>query len=335
MNPEYSLQDVLRCHLCETPVPSMFCDICLIHLCKDCVEKHLSGQSGKHTVVPFEKRRSTPKCINHSLKLSDLYCKQCNIPFCTTCVLSEEHHLHDMINLLKGFESKKGVLQNDLQEFEKSIYPKYQAIASTISVQKAYLSKNSRKLKTAIIKQGEDLYREIDTMIKKLESDLDEMDSKCMSVFNKQEDEITSTLSKITQSIDDLKKLLDSNDSSLLFGYKSRIDGFRTLPSQLIVSLPKFTHQTINKEQIHQQLGSLSVGSIKTEDSGLAIESAEALSVKDRLLTSVPKIITVLSTNSSNIVSCLTDEEIWTCGADNWLTLYNIRGEIVKSIETK
>lgn len=34
MDPEYSFQDVVRCHLCQTPAPPLHCVTCNIHLCK-------------------------------------------------------------------------------------------------------------------------------------------------------------------------------------------------------------------------------------------------------------------------------------------------------------
>nr|XP_034307030.1 tripartite motif-containing protein 2-like [Crassostrea gigas]XP_034307032.1 tripartite motif-containing protein 2-like [Crassostrea gigas] len=332
-------QDVLRCRLCETPGPPMYCDICHIHLCKACVGEHLSDLSKEHKVLPFEKRGSTPKCPKHSSKLCELYCKQCGIPICTTCLSSEEHSGHKFIEISKNIDSKKELIQKDLQELEKSIYPKYQEIASINQVQKSALNENFQKLTTEIDKHGEDLHREINTIIRNMKSNVEEMDTKHLAVLDKQEDEIKHTISEITQTITELKTLLDSNDVSRVSAYKSRNDEFRRLPPKLTVSLPSFTPQKINKEQLYQQFGSLSASSIKTEEHGYTMESPGAeSSPPDRPLIDVPRIITQINTEYVRLyrVSCLSDEEMWTRGYDDKIMrLYNLRGELVKSVKTK
>ena len=98
-----------------------------------------------------------------------------------------------------------------------------------------------------------------------MQSEIDEMDSKHLAVIDKQGDEINNTITEIVQTILDLRKMLDTNDFCLVSKYKSRNEEFKKLPAQFQVTLPTFTPNKNNREQIYQQFGSLSKLSIKTE----------------------------------------------------------------------
>ncbi|XP_065928638.1 E3 ubiquitin-protein ligase TRIM71 [Magallana gigas] len=345
MDPRSTAQDVVRCDVCDTPVPPLHCDFCQTNLCKACVGEHMLDLSKKHQVVLFQDRGSTPNypyCSEHVKEQCKHYCEQCDISLCVYCITTGNHQNHNLIDIFSITERKKIELQEDIKELEKSLSPKYQEIVNILTVQKADLSKNSQKLTSAIDKHGEVWHREIDTIIQKLKSDLDEMDAKHLAVLNKQEDEITRTISEITQSIADLKKLLDSNDVSRVSAYKSRIAEFRKLPPKLTVSLPNFTPQKINPEQLYQQFGSLSAFSITTEEHGYTMETSEAGSSPLKPLLDEPRIISTIQTqyggflNYLTSVTCHSDEEIWTCSYNNkMMSLYNLQGELVKSVQTK
>ncbi|XP_052682679.1 uncharacterized protein LOC128163190 [Crassostrea angulata] len=341
MDDLYNLQDLVRCIICETSEISMYCKICQIHLCKDCVKKHLSDSSKDHKVVSRKQyiiTLSNPKCRKHPTKQCELHCEQCDIPICAECVSSGKHSGHKQIDIFQWFENKKQVLHKDLQELEEFIHSKYEDIASNIPVQKVHLSKNSRKLKAAIDKQGEVWHREIDTIITNLKSNVEEMESKHLIVLNKQEDEITDTISEITQTIAALKKLISSEDVCLFSEYKSRIAEFRRLPPKLKVSLPNFRPQEIHTDQLIEQFGSLSALSFTTEEQDYSMppQGAES-SAPDRSLMDVPQISTTLDTGFKYLysVACLNDTDIWTSGDDNTMKFYNLQGELVESIQTK
>ena len=84
------------------------------------------------------------------------------------------------------------------------------------------------------------------------------MNAQHIAAIDKQEDAINHTILEITRIILDLKRLLDTINVCLVSEYTSRTEEFRILPAQFQMTLPTFTPQEINREQIHQQIGSWS-----------------------------------------------------------------------------
>nr|XP_022296973.1 tripartite motif-containing protein 2-like [Crassostrea virginica] len=152
-----------------------------------------------------------------------------------------------------------------------------------------------------------------------MKSKIDDMDAQHIAAIDQQEDAINRTIPEITQVILDLKQLMDTRDVCLVSEYTSRTEEFRSLPAQFKVPLTSFTPQEINREQIHQQIGSLSE---------LAIT----------FFPDEPRILTDIQTECSELhsVSCLSDSELWTGGyTDNILRLYNSQGELLRPVQTK
>nr|XP_022310447.1 E3 ubiquitin-protein ligase TRIM36-like [Crassostrea virginica] len=362
MDPQYSAQDIVRCDLCETPIPPMCCDICHINLCIACVGVHLSDDSREHKVVPFHKRGSTinyPKCQKHPPKKCELQCKHCNIPICASCVSSGDHDQHKKNDILTILTSKKELIKKDLQELKKLIRPIFQQAASKFPAQKDIVKQHSLKLTAALNKQGEALHKEINSLIQRKQSEIEEMDEQHLAAITTQEDVINKALHAIKQVILDLQKLLDSDDVCLVSEYTSRNEKFRSLPAQFQVTLPTFSPQEINSEQLYQQLGSLShlkllitypltdEAARTTEEHGGrkktpgAVSSPPARRLSDKLLSYTPKILTDIQTefegfdNGLYNVSCLSDEEIWIRGNNKIMNLYNLKGQLLKSVQTK
>lgn len=271
MDPDCSLQDVIRCDLCDTPLPPLYCETCHNNLCKACAGEHLLDESKFHIVVVTKHRQPIPKCsypvcTEHTTKQCELYCEQCDTSVCVQCVFSKRHNEHNVIDILKFMESRNKLLQADLEELGKFIYPMYQEIASSFLAQKTDLRRNTERLMEDLDKRGQDWHRKIDNIVTQFKSDIDKAESRHLTVLKKEEGEINHTISKITQRIGELKKLKDSSDVCLLSKYKSNNAEFRKLPPKLIVSLPSFSSQRIDTEQLFQQFGSLSLLSITTEE---------------------------------------------------------------------
>ena len=314
----------------------MHCHVCHTHLCKDCVVIHFSDKSKVHTVVPIEQFLSTlsyPNCTHHLNKQCELHCKQCNIPICASCISSKEHFGHDLVDIFKELEAKKDVLKKDLHEIENSILPKYEESASNIQIQKDDHLKNSQKLTAELKKHGEALHKEIDMIIQTKQTEIGDMSREHDAALDKQENEINRTITDMKRVIQDLKSLLDTCNISLVSKYQSRIEDFRKLPSKLKMFLPNFQPVKINRDQLLKQFGSLTALSIETEEQAYSVPSQRA----DMPLLDDPQLITEIDTAYKYLynVSCLSDGEIWTRRNDNNLKLYNLKGELLKSDQTK
>ena len=349
MNSQYKAQDVIRCDLCDTDIPHMYCDICHINLCKACVMEHLSDESKDHKLVSFNKRGSTincPKCQRHSNKICELHCKQCNVPICALCVSSGDHEQHTKIDVLEHLKNRKDIIEKDLKELKESIFPKLQEAASKIPIQRSGVSKHSEELTAALKKQAETLHAEIDFIVKDMQSEIHDMDSQHLAAIDQHEKATNQSINEISQVILDLQNLLESNDILLVSEYTSRNSEFKNLPAPFKVILPTFIPQEINREQIYQQFGILSTQAI-TYPTGQLFE-AQAIATGERVgltrtsgvmhipIIDEPQVLTEINTEFGGwfdrfqSVSSLSEEEIWTSGIDKITKFFNLQGELIK-----
>ncbi|XP_056015509.1 E3 ubiquitin-protein ligase TRIM36-like isoform X2 [Ostrea edulis] len=261
MDPRYSAQDVMRCDLCDTPVPPMYCDLCEVKLCKACVGEHISDLSIEHKVVPFIQRLSTPKCPKCSKhdKTCELHCEKCDVPVCVGCLSSNSHKGHAFLNVLEVLTSKSKKMEKDRKELEYDIVPKFEEVLSEFYVVKESSLEDCRKLTAAVTKQGEIWHREIDNIVNQLKTEIEEMKIKQLNTMEKHEAEIKTLISEAKQSALDLKKSLMSKDASLSLSYESKNTEFSRLCRlpDMKISLPDFSPPQINTEELRQLFGSL------------------------------------------------------------------------------
>lgn len=314
MDPQYSFQDVIRCGICDTPLPFEYCEICHIHLCTACVGVHISHKYNEHYIVPSNLRRTTPTCQKHSKNVCKEFCESCCIPVCTICVASSEHDKHTRKDILNVFYIKKELIKKDLQDFEKNIYPRYEGATTNISAQENDVGKNCTKLTNALDKQRDALHREIDIIFQAKKSEIDSLHKKHLAVIHKQKAAINHAMTEMARIISDLKSLLNTNDICQVSEYTSRNEEYVSLPFYFTVTLPIFRRHEINKKQIEQLFG--------------PILYPARMSIEEPL---VQTFYGVLSS-----ASCRNDSEIWTCCMFNKImSLYNLKGELLLSVPTK
>jgi hypothetical protein len=287
-------------------------------------------------VVPFTEIGSTPnnpKCINHVEKKCELFCEKCDVPVCSTCISSGQHGGHRLSEILKTFSAKAEGLRKDLEELKTRIHPQYEEMASNIQTNKAEIDEHYEKLTTEAEQQGEVWHQKITAIVNHRKSGIEEMKNKHLAVLNKHAEDITHSIAKLKQVMQDLKRTLHSNDLSLVSSYKSRNEEFRCLPPKLQVKLPIFESQELDTDQLDTLFGSLTSLSITTEENDEKIDVPEADSLADELMRDEPQLVHTINTGfEPRGVTSLSDEKIWTCGDNSTMKLFNLQGRKLKSI---
>ena len=102
---------------------------------------------------------------------------------------------------------------------------------------------------------------------------------------------------------------------------------FKTLPNRLQVTLPRFNLRENNREPISKQIGSLS----KLEITWLPM----SVTFLDELKVFEDLNIREHALSPCNSLQWVSKSEFWACQNDKIIRLYNLRGELLKSIQTK
>ena len=111
-----------------------------------------------------------------------------------------------MPSIMKVFESKRDHLHKAFKELEKVINPSYQEAAFYIPAKRTYVIQHSQNLITALNTQKEAIMSTIGTIIQKMRSEIEDMDTQHIAAIDKQVEVINLTINKTKQIILDLRR---------------------------------------------------------------------------------------------------------------------------------
>ena len=271
MDPYYSDQDVVRCDLCKTAIVEHYCDFCHVNLCKLRIGEHTIDNYSKHTIVPFELRRSTliyPKCDKHPSKACELHCKDCNIFLCSQYLALKQHNKeHELSNLAELFIKKRKHIQKDKTELEKKLLPVYKDVATELEDQISNLEDEYKQFTTEISKHREELHKEIDDAMNQREEECRENKMKHHDILRKQLDEIKQSLSLMQEELHALDEMKISNEVSPTILFNSKNHDVYKLPPKLYISMPIFIPKKIETADLYRLIGKIIPLSTTVEES--------------------------------------------------------------------
>lgn len=160
-------------------------------------------------------------------KICERLCEKWGISICVLCDSFEEHQTHDVHGHFGKLRKQEPCLTKRFTRFREISFFK---ISRDCCLHTSSICISEwRKL----TQRNRHHYTENEVW-------LAEIEAKYMAPLKKKEKERTCTIFEIAMNITDLKKLLNSNNASLVSPYKSRNVKFRKLPLILTISLTSF-----------------------------------------------------------------------------------------------
>lgn len=119
-------------------------------------------------------------------------------------------------------KTKKEIVKNDLEKFENLISPSYEKHAFELENQLAFVDRECEKLTTEISKRGEEWHREIDNIVNKMNTKVNEVKMYTKDFLQKHLDKAKQTQFLIKQTLLTLKSIEKSTEVSSTIEYKSK-----------------------------------------------------------------------------------------------------------------
>ncbi|XP_048740876.2 uncharacterized protein LOC125654829 [Ostrea edulis] len=328
-------QEVITCDLCVNPT-QQFCNSCQVSLCVECVSKHVENfKFQTHDIVPFTKRKIKlvfSDCKIHINERCEAHCQKCNVPVCLKCILGPHngHKYGDMSDILN---KKKRCIRRDTQEIESSIIPRYKKKNEEAGKKISIAVTKFDELDKEKEKHRKSWHQEVDTIFNNLGSLMNSMKENLLAALNSQQSKIKNQIPDMTQTVQQNKEILKSNNVSAVTNYKSKLKEYRNMPTDIDVKLPSLKTNTVQGRELSLELGEYKASLTQTTQSSLTEEvsylSLEKLLKQAKSITTIPTGLDPLYN-----VACVGVDEAWVSGKDKTIRCVDIHGSVIWDFAT-
>ncbi|XP_048743648.2 E3 ubiquitin-protein ligase TRIM71-like [Ostrea edulis] len=328
-------QEVITCDLCVKPT-QQFCNNCQLSLCVDCVSKHVDKlKYQQHDIVHFKDRKIQlvfPECEFHSNQRCEAHCQQCDVPVCLKCILGS-HNGHRYRGMSDIFNGKKKKLEKETKEIESTIIPRYRKKNEETENKLSIIMAKFDELDKEKEKHRKYWHQEVDTIFNHLGSLMKSIKENLLAALNSHQSKIKNQIPDMTQTVQQNKEILKSNNVSAVTNYKSKLVEYRNMPTDFDVKLPSLKTNTVQGRELSLELEEYKASLTQTTLSSLT-EEVSYLSIQ-KLLEQAKSITTIpTGVNPLYNVACVGVDEVWVSGDNKTIRRVDIHGSVRDTVTT-
>ncbi|XP_048738767.2 E3 ubiquitin-protein ligase TRIM71-like [Ostrea edulis] len=327
--PNSQAQEVITCDICVKPT-QQFCNNCQLSLCVDCVSKHVDKfKYQPHDIVHFKDRKIQlvfPECEFHTNQRCEAHCQQCDIPVCLKCMLGL-HNGHKYGDMSDIFNKQKNDIEKETKEIESTIISQYKKKNEETKSKLSIIMAEFDELDKEKEKHRKSWHQEVDTIFNHLGSLMKSIKENLLAALNSHQSKIKNQIPDMTQTVQQNKEILKSNNVSAVTNYKSKLQEYRNMPTDIDIKLPSLKTNTVQGRELSLELGEYKASLTQTTPSSLT-EEVPYLSLQ-KLLEQAKSIITIpTGVNPLYSVACVGVDKVWVSGKDKTIRRVDIHGSV-------
>ncbi|XP_056001295.1 E3 ubiquitin-protein ligase TRIM71-like [Ostrea edulis] len=331
--PNTQAQEVITCDLCTKPTRK-FCNNCQVSLCADCINKHVEKlDSLPHDIVPFKDRKvAFPECEFHSNQRCEVHCQRCDIPVCLQCIAGP-HNGHKVKHIPEIFNEKKKELEEETKEIESTIIPQYKKKNEETESNISIITAEFDEMETEKEKHRKLWHQEVDAIFNTLGSLIKFMKENHLAALISHQSKINNCIPDMIQTVQQNKMIMKSKKVSEVTNYKSKLEEYRNMPTDIDFKLPSLKTNTVQGRELSLELGEYKASLTQTTLSSLT-EEVSYLSLQ-KLLEQAKSITTIpTGLNPLYQVACVGVDEVWVSGEDKTIRRVDIHGSVRDTVTT-
>jgi hypothetical protein len=230
------------------------------------------------------------------------------------------------------FNDKKKKLEKETKEIESTIIPLYkkkneetESKISTVLVEFDEMEKEREKKRKF-------WHQEVDAIFDNFGFMMGSMKENLLAALKSHQSKIDSPIPGMTQTVEQNKEILTSNNVSAVTSYQSKLEEYRNMLSDVEVKLPSLKSSTGEGKELSLEFGNYRASLTQTELSSLT-EEVSHLSL-EKLLEQVKSIATIpTGVNPLYHVACAGVDEVWLSGKDKTIRRVDIHGSVRDTVK--
>nr|XP_034308354.1 uncharacterized protein LOC105333781 [Crassostrea gigas]XP_034308355.1 uncharacterized protein LOC105333781 [Crassostrea gigas]XP_034308356.1 uncharacterized protein LOC105333781 [Crassostrea gigas] len=248
-----------------------YCNDCHLPMCEQCRDEHQKNKKTKnHEVVPYKlRKRQLPveKCKIHPRRQIEFLCEECQIPICSKCTATKEHHGHVFTDLEIVFAEKCSFCYEEIFKIRNYFEPTSQDLKKEIAGDVTEIKKIMDGIRTAMRAEAEFVKRMVDAVTSDNIEQVNKIEQSLLETLNGQNQTIDDHLNYLSDLVKTFYGYLSPSDiKNLTSALKSEKILIKPIPETSKPVPPVFSAGQHSKEDVAKLLGRISIPNTKPEN---------------------------------------------------------------------